>query len=106
MDTLAAAAQADGKRATAWFALARLRLSVAEDGSAGLEALGKAIEAGFTDRAAASALLAEPVLAEREAVAKLFADKGLTGEPPAAAPTLTSASEGAKSVSTKAPTEQ
>jgi tetratricopeptide (TPR) repeat protein len=85
MDSLAAATQADGKRAGAWFALARLRLSVAEDGVTGLEALNKALEAGFSDKDAAAALLAEPVLAEREAVAKLLGEKGLVPgeEPPA-----------------------
>jgi tetratricopeptide (TPR) repeat protein len=77
MEALAASTQADAKRAGAWFSLARLRLTVAEDGTAGLEALKKAIEAGFADKEAAAALLAEPNLVEREAATKLLADKGL-----------------------------
>ncbi len=65
------------RRARAWFALARLRLAEAEDGKGGLEALSKALEAGFADREAAAALLALPVLAEREAVAQALRAKGL-----------------------------
>ncbi len=79
MDTLDAATKSDAKLAKAWFSLARIRLSVAEDGSKGIEALKKALDAGFSDREAAAALIAEPVLAEREAAAKLLADKGLLG---------------------------
>jgi len=79
MDTLAAATASDAKLAKAWFSLARIRLSVAEDGSKGIEALKKALDAGFSDKEAAAALIAEPVLAEREAAAKLLADKGLIG---------------------------
>lgn len=78
MDTLVAATQADGKRASAWFALARLRLAVAEDGTAGMEALKRALDEGFSDREAIVALLAEPVLAEREAVTKLLDEKKLS----------------------------
>ena len=80
MDTLAAATKAEAKRPAAWFALARIRLTVAEDGTQGMDALRRALEAGFSDREAAAALLMEPVLAEREAVTKLFEEKGLTGE--------------------------
>ncbi len=77
IETLVAASGTAPGRASAWFALARLRLAEAEDGKGGLEALAKALEAGFSDRAAAAALEAEPVLAEREAVAAALAKKGL-----------------------------
>ncbi len=85
MESLAASVQADAARKLAWFSLARLRLVVAEDGGGGLEALKKALEAGFADREAAEALLAEPVLAEREEVTRLLTEKGLSGAPSAAA---------------------
>lgn len=71
------AVSADVKRAGAWFALARIRLAEAEDGKGGLDALQKALDAGFSDRKAAAALLEEPVLEEREAVLKALKDKGL-----------------------------
>lgn len=77
MEALEAAVKAESSRAGAWFALARLRLSQAEDGQGGLEALKHALEGGFSDRDAAAALLAEPVLAEREAVLEALKDKGL-----------------------------
>ena len=77
IDAYLAAVAADPKLATAWFALARLRLSQADDGKGGLEALAKALAAGFSDKEAAEALLAEPVLAEREAVTKALKEKGL-----------------------------
>ncbi len=79
MDTLAEATKADAKRPEAWFALARFRLTVAEDGATGLDALRKALDAGFKDGKKASDLLAEPVVAEREAVTGLLTDKGLVG---------------------------
>lgn len=68
---------AEPKRAAAWFALARIRLAQAEDGKAGLEALDKALAAGFKDKDAAVALLEEPVLAEREAVVAALRKAGL-----------------------------
>lgn len=77
MTTFEAATKADAKRAGAWFALARLRLAVAEDGDAGLDALKRALDAGFADKAAAAKLMAEPVLADREKVAELLKSKGL-----------------------------
>jgi tetratricopeptide (TPR) repeat protein len=77
IDAYAAATASDPKNADAWFALARLRLVEAEDGKAGLEALGKALGAGFADKKAAADLLAEPILAEREAATKALHDKGL-----------------------------
>ena len=77
MEAFAAATAAEPKRASSWFALARLRLVEAEDGKGGLEALAKALEAGFADKAAAAALLGERNLVEREAVAKALREKGL-----------------------------
>lgn len=68
---------ADPKRGGAWFALARLRLAQAEDGAAGLEALDRALVEGFKDKDAVSALLDEPVLAEREAVLEALRKAGL-----------------------------
>jgi len=77
MAALESSVGADPKRAAAWFALARLRLAQAEDGKAGLDALGKALAAGFKDKDAASLLLEEPVLAEREAVTAALRESGL-----------------------------
>ncbi len=77
IESYALAVAVDPKRSSAWFSLARLRLSQAEDGEGGLEALDKALEAGFADMDAAAALLAEPVLAERERVQEKLTAKGL-----------------------------
>ena len=77
MSTLDAATKADASRAGAWFALARLRLVVAEDGDGGLDALTHALGAGFSDKDAAAKLMAEPVVADREKVADLLRSKGL-----------------------------
>jgi tetratricopeptide (TPR) repeat protein len=77
MDALDAAVKADPKRAGAWFSLARLRLLVAEDADKGLAALAGALEAGFSDKAASTALLAEPDLPERGKVHGLLKAKGL-----------------------------
>jgi tetratricopeptide (TPR) repeat protein len=77
IEALASCVAADSSRAPAWFRLAQLRLAQAEDGKGGLEALQKALELGFKDEAAIADLLAEPSLAEREAVLKALADKGL-----------------------------
>ncbi|MDP3179713.1 MAG: tetratricopeptide repeat protein [Spirochaetaceae bacterium] len=71
------AALADPKRAEAWFALARIRLTAAEDGTGGLEALRKALEAGFADKEKISKLLEIPALLEREKAYALLKDKGL-----------------------------
>jgi tetratricopeptide (TPR) repeat protein len=86
IETLAAATAAGAERYLAWFALARLRLVVAEDEKGGIEALRKALEAGFVDRAAADALLAEPILPGRETVLQLLTDKGLAGSSTQTAP--------------------
>ena len=77
MDALEAAVKADSKRASAWFALARLRLVIADDADKGLEALKSALAAGFSDKKAASALLAEPDLPEREKIFDLLKSKSL-----------------------------
>jgi len=77
LEALSAATDKDPKRPSAWFALARLKLTVADDGEGGLAALGKALEAGFADRDAAKALLSEAHLVERDAVAKALTDKQL-----------------------------
>ncbi|HTX74418.1 MAG TPA: hypothetical protein VMC79_16420, partial [Rectinemataceae bacterium] len=74
---LDASTKADATRAAAWFALARLRLVVAEDGQAGLDALKQALDHGFADKSLAAALMAEPVVAEREKVADLLKTKAL-----------------------------
>jgi tetratricopeptide (TPR) repeat protein len=71
------ATKADAKRAEAWFALARIRLTAAEDGSGGLEALRKALEAGFSDKEKVAKLLEIPALLEREKALALLKDKGL-----------------------------
>jgi tetratricopeptide (TPR) repeat protein len=87
MEALAAAVEKEPKRGSAWFALARIRLSRADDAKAGLEALGKALEAGFSDRDAALALATLPGLVDRPAVVKALVGKGLVedsgGEGPA-----------------------
>ena len=77
MATLDAATKADPKRSGAWFALARLRLVVADDGPGGLDALKRALDAGFSDKKAAEALMAEPGLPELEKIAALLKGKGL-----------------------------
>lgn len=77
MDAYAAASKADDKRASAWFALARLRLVIASDAEQGLAALKGALDAGFSDKKAATALLDEPDLPEREKVLELLKAKGL-----------------------------
>lgn len=77
LDALDEATKKDAQSAKAWFALARLRLTTANDGTGGLDALGKAIAAGFKDRDAAGALLASSGIASRDEVAKALAAAGL-----------------------------
>ncbi|HUX41833.1 MAG TPA: tetratricopeptide repeat protein [Rectinemataceae bacterium] len=77
LDVLDEATKKDAQSAKAWFALARLRLTTANDGTGGLDALGKAIAAGFKDRDAAAALLASSGIASRDEVAKALAAAGL-----------------------------
>ncbi len=80
IEAYTAATAADAKMADAWFELAKLKLTEAEDGKGGLEALDKALAAGFKNREKASALLASTSLVEREAVLKLLKEKGLADE--------------------------
>jgi tetratricopeptide (TPR) repeat protein len=77
MEAYDAAIKADPKLSAAWFALARLRLIVASDADKGLEALRGALEAGFSDKDAADALMAEPNLPEREKIYELLKAKSL-----------------------------
>lgn len=77
MDSLDEALKADPKRASAAFSLARLRLVVADDSEKGLEALKTALDAGFSDKDAAAALLAEPDLPDRQKVYDLLKSKDL-----------------------------
>jgi tetratricopeptide (TPR) repeat protein len=77
---------ADAKSASAWFGRARLLLTVVEDPDRGLQDLRRALEAGFADKAAITALLANETLLARTEVEKELAARGLPpGEP---APTV------------------
>ncbi len=73
----AALAQADPADGEAWFRLARIRLVVAGDREAGIEALRKALDAKFSDSKAAAALLAALPEAERAKPAELLKAAGL-----------------------------
>lgn len=75
---------ADAKSASAWFGRARLLLTVVEDPDRGLEDLRRALEAGFSDAAAAAALVVNETLLAREEVEKALGARGLL--PTAAAP--------------------
>ncbi|HSV57067.1 MAG TPA: tetratricopeptide repeat protein [Magnetospirillaceae bacterium] len=77
MEDWTAIAGADPTDAEAWFRLARIRLVAAGDGAAGRDALRRALQAGFSNRAAAVALLTALPEAEREEPAKLLRDAGL-----------------------------
>ena len=77
MDSYEAAVKAEPGRAGAWFALARLRLSVASDSERGIEALDSALAAGFSDKKAAAELMDEPDLVAREKAHDLLKAKGL-----------------------------
>lgn len=77
MDALDAAFKADPKRAAVAFSLARLRLVIAYDADKGLASLKAALDAGFSDKDAAAALLAEPDLPERQKVFDLLKAKDL-----------------------------
>ena len=74
--------------ARAWFGRARLLLTVVEDPERGLADLRRALEAGFADKEAAAALVANESLLSREEVEKELADRGLLAAPaaPAAGP--------------------
>jgi tetratricopeptide (TPR) repeat protein len=75
----------DAKQGAAWFGETRLLLTVVEDPQKGLDALGKALAAGFKDREAIKALLASPQLLEKDKVMAALKDKDLLPppEPPA-----------------------
>ena len=63
--------------APALFAKARILLTAAEEGEAGLAALEDALEAGFSDVEAAGKLLAEPSLIRSSEVRRLFEEYGI-----------------------------
>jgi tetratricopeptide (TPR) repeat protein len=77
MDSYAAIVAKDGNDADAWFALARLRLTVAGDETGGLEALDKAIAKGWKDAEQAKALLGSPKLAAADKVREKLDAAGL-----------------------------
>ena len=70
----------DSAQGDAWFGEARLLLTVVEDPQRGLDALGKALGAGFKDQAAVKALLDSPGLLERDKVEAALKDHGLLPE--------------------------
>ena len=74
----------DPKQANAWFGEARLLLTVVEDPQKGLDALDKALSAGFKDKDAVKALLASPQLLEKAKVEEAFKEHDLL--PPAEQP--------------------
>jgi tetratricopeptide (TPR) repeat protein len=67
----------DPKQANAWFGEARLLLTVVEDPEKGLDALDKALSAGFMDKDAVKALLASGQLLERDRVEAAFSQHDL-----------------------------
>jgi tetratricopeptide (TPR) repeat protein len=70
----------DAAQGDAWFGQARLQLTVVEDPQRGLEALGKALGAGFKDAKAVKALLDSPGLLERDKVEAALKDRNLLPE--------------------------
>jgi tetratricopeptide (TPR) repeat protein len=68
---------ANANEARGWFGRARLLLTVVEDPDRGLADLRRALEAGFADKAAAAALVANETLLAREDVEKELAARGL-----------------------------
>jgi hypothetical protein len=84
----------DPAQGEAWFGETRLLLTVVEDPQRGLDALAKALAAGFKDPKAVKALLDSPGLLERDKVEAALKDRGLlpgSAQPadskPAATPT-------------------
>jgi tetratricopeptide (TPR) repeat protein len=73
----------DSTQGDAWFGETRLLLTVVEDAQRGLQALAKALAAGFKDPVAVQALLDSPGLLERDKVEAALKGKGLL---PAQAP--------------------
>jgi tetratricopeptide (TPR) repeat protein len=72
----------DAKQADAWFERSEILLTSVEDPSRGIEALTKALDAGFADRTRLALLLARDDLLDRERVRALLTDRSLA---PAAA---------------------
>ncbi len=84
----------DPAQGDAWFGETRLLLTVVEDPQRGLEALGKALGAGFKDTKAVKALLDSGDLLERDKVEAAIKDHGVLTEsqesPPPSPPSPTS----------------
>ena len=76
---------ADPGAGRAWFGRARLLLTVVEDPERGLADLRRALEAGFMDKEAAAALVANESLLVRDEVEKELAGRGLLAAPAAPA---------------------
>ncbi len=77
LEDWAALVKADDSDADAWFRLARIRLVVAGDSAGGLEALKRALDAKFSDKDLAKALVAALPEAEREKPSGMLAAAGL-----------------------------
>jgi len=77
IETYAALTAKDESDASAWFAVARLKLTVAQDGPGGLEALDKALEKGFSDHALAIELVEARGLASPDDVRTMIDEAGL-----------------------------
>lgn len=94
IETYAAIVEKVPEDADSWFALARLKLTVAEDGQGGLDALQTALKKGFKDKKQATDLLAEPGLVAADEVRKafdeatIFEDAPASGETPVAVGTV------------------
>lgn len=80
MDKYALVTGRDATDAASWFALSRLRLTVAADAKGGLEALKSALQHGFADKERAAALLAAPALVEADDVRAVLGAAGLLAE--------------------------
>jgi len=78
LEDWAALVKEDAADGEAWFRLARIRLVVAGDREAGLEALRRALDAKFSDPKAARALLTALPEAERAVPAGMLKAAGLT----------------------------
>jgi len=70
----------DAKQGDAWFGETRLLLTVVEDPQRGMDALSKALDAGFKDPVAIKALLDSPALLERDKVEAALKDRKLFPE--------------------------
>jgi tetratricopeptide (TPR) repeat protein len=71
----------DPKRGEAWFEQAEILLTAVEDPSRGVEALGKALDSGFTDRKRIALLLVREDLLDRARVEDLLGQRSIM--PPA-----------------------